>query len=58
MTDENLTPEEQQKLLQMAESEVETLPADMLHRFHDTIDNVPQDSKRGRKPERVAARFT
>lgn len=52
MTDEKLTPEEQQKLLQLAEREVESLPADMLHRFHDTIDRAARleeghESKRG-----------
>ena len=51
MTDENLTPEEQQKLLQMAESEVEALPADMLHRFHDTIDRAAK-LEEGRQPHR------
>ena len=55
MKDENLTPDEQQKLLQMAESEVESVPADMLHRFHDTIDRAAK-LEQGRKPS-GGARF-
>ena len=55
MKDEDLTNDEQQKLLQMAESEVETLPADMLRRFHDTIDRAAK-LEQGRKPS-GSARF-
>lgn len=55
MKDENLTPEEQHMLRQMAECEVETLPEDMLQRFHDTIDRAAQ-LERGREPSR-GARF-
>ena len=40
MNEENLSPEELQQLEQLAEDEVEALPADMLHRFHDTVERA------------------
>lgn len=51
MTDDNLTPEQQRKLIKLAEREVESLPADMMQRFHDTIDRAARlEQGRARRP--------
>ena len=51
MNDDTLTPEEQQRISQLAKREVEALPDDMLHRFHDTIDRAAK-LERGRKGDK------
>ena len=51
MNDDNLTPEEQQLVSQLAKREVEALPDDMLQRFHDAIDSAAK-IERGRNRDK------